>query len=174
MTFTTTKLAGSRYLVEGEDVRGVRGSTVLDGREWEELLRREQVAKAHDDFDRKVEEFFAPIVTAAEELEKAHAVQLDPLMYVVEQNAVEGTEAKEQVLRELSMPTVILRAIDKGYGDRLLWVHDELVLTAAPSAAAGVQAPDVPNAPAGSTSVQPDVPEDSGLLVDSENVAPQV
>lgn len=131
MTLSTTKLAGSQYLVEGTDCRGNSGSAVLDGSEWDRMVQAEQVGKAHEEFDAKVEEFFKPLTDAADALVDAHVVKYDPLLYVVEQTAVEGTPGREQVLRELAADTVVLRAINTGHADRLIWVKDQLVVIAA-------------------------------------------
>jgi len=134
MTFTTTKLAGDRTLIEGTDRRGTSGSQVVWSHEWDMLLREQEISKAHDVFDAKVEEFFAELTEAADMLHQAHQVQLDPLLYIVESEAVEGQPARAESVRQLDPATVLLRAIATGNDDRLIWVNGQLEVTAAPVA----------------------------------------
>lgn len=130
--FTTLALAGNLVLVEGTDVRGVLGQTTVDATEYNELARRQQIESAHAEFDGAIEEFYSVLTTAAAKFEAAHQVEIDPLLYIVEQEAVEGQAHKAQVTRLLQPGTVILRAIEQGKTDRLVWVNEQLVLTAAP------------------------------------------
>lgn len=134
--FTITRLAGVSALVEGTDVRGNDGQMIVSTAEWDEITRRDAHSKAHQDFDAKVEKFFAPLLEAADKLRDTHKISTDPLLYIVEQEASEGRAPQQEVLRNLSRDSVILRAIETGHSDRLIWVGDELVLTAAPAASA--------------------------------------
>jgi len=144
MQFTTTPLASNLVLVEGTDVRGNKGQTTVDGTEWNFLADRARIEQAHSAFDDKVEEFFAELTEAAGQLEQAHRVELDPLLFIVEQEESEGHAPQAQRTRALQPGTVILRAIEQGHTDRLLWVNGELVLTAAPVAAVATPAPGTP------------------------------
>lgn len=130
--FTTTELANDRVLVEGTDVRGREGQQVLDASTWFERKRRTEVSAAHDAFDAKVAEFFAPIEEAAAQLEAAHRIEIDPLLYVVEQEEVEGRAPQAERLVQLDNASAILRAIETGNTDRLIWVNGELTITAKP------------------------------------------
>lgn len=132
MQFTTTPLASNLVLVEGTDARGNEGQTTVDATEWNFLADRARIEQAHSAFDDKVEAFFADLTSAADELEQAHRVELDPLLFIVEQEASEGSAPSVQHTRALQPGTVILRAIEQGHSNRLLWVKDELVLTAKP------------------------------------------
>lgn len=132
MYFNTTALAGDQFLVEGSDARGHHDSTVVDGRQWMRLTRNNQRRDALAKFDSEVEEFFAPLVEAAEAAQTAGRLELDPLLYVVEQEGSAGTPGSREIVTELEPGSVILRAIEEGHLDRLLWVKGELLLTAAP------------------------------------------
>jgi hypothetical protein len=132
MSFQTIELANNNVLVKGTDALGVSGQTVIDGTYWAERKRRAQIEDAHEKFDAAVEEFYAPIVAAMEATNKAVQIDRDPLLYVVEQEASEGAHAREEVVVRLDDASVILRAIEQGRTDRLIWVGDKLVVTAAP------------------------------------------
>lgn len=132
--FTTTALTGEQVLVSGTDVRGTTDSTIVDGSQWAQLQRDRALSQAHNEFDAKVEAFFAPVVEAAEQVRAAHTVTLDPLMYIVEQEGAPGTPERSEKLTTLEPGSVILRAIAEGLTDRLLWVKGELLVTAAPIA----------------------------------------
>lgn len=140
-SFTATALAGDRFLVEGTDFRGTTGQTVVDGRQWVELNRRNDQDRALSEFDSAVEEFFAPLTEAIDQLKSVHKVDTDPLLYVVEQEAQAGREEREERLIHLDHGAVILRAIETGHEDRLIWVGENLELTAAPAPAAAEPEP---------------------------------
>lgn len=131
MSFTTTNLANNQVLVEGTDIRGVDGQTVLDGSGWFALQEKDRIDNVLSTFDTTVEEFFRPLVEAAKQVADARKVTIDPLFYVVEQEAVQPTEGKAEKLVQLDDDTVILRAIAEGKDDRLIWVNDRLVVTTA-------------------------------------------
>lgn len=133
MTFTTTRLAAGRTLVEGTDVRGNTGQLTVSHVEWDELTARSRNSEALESFDAKVEEFFAPLTAAADELNDAlaKASAPDPLTYMTLREASEGAEAVSEIVRELSFDSIILRAIATEQSHRLIWVGDELVLTEA-------------------------------------------
>lgn len=142
--FTITPLADGRYLVEGTDRRDVSGVTTVDGTQWDDIKRRKDVQGAHADFDKAFEAFYAPLVEAAEKLGKAHVVEVDPLSYVVESEAVEATRGQAEQLTKLSRDSIILRAIETGQDDRLVWVNDDLVVTAAAKVVPSTTVEDVP------------------------------
>ena len=62
--FKTTKLAGSRVLVQGSEPEQ---RTVLDSSEWNEVKRHIAGRLATEDFDAAVEKFFAPLTEAADQ-----------------------------------------------------------------------------------------------------------
>lgn len=131
MSFTTTKLAGSRVLVEGTDVRGNEGQQVVDSAQWDSLTERTEVDQAKAEFEAKTAAFFAPLTEAADAVKAAIAGKgVDPLLtYTVKEATAHVFGNDEQVVR-LTNDSVILRAIEEGQDDRLIWVNDELVLTA--------------------------------------------
>lgn len=159
MSFTTTALADDRYLVEGQDVRGVTGQVIVDGTQWNQMQRRRELTEAHKEFDLKVEAFFAPLSEAISEINSAKKIEVDPLLYVVEQEAVEGSAAREERLIRLTPDSVILRAIAEGKDDRLIWVGGELVLTAEPVITRQPGHYDIPEDPVKDLLVE-DLPED--------------
>ncbi len=126
--FTTTRLAGSRTLVQGTDSASNSGSVVLDSAEYDNLFAQDQLADAHAEFDAAVEEFFAPITEAADKLEAAHRVEVDPSsIYVVDEGEA-GVSGRPAKIIEVSHDTQVLRLVQSD-PDRLLWVNGTLEIT---------------------------------------------
>lgn len=130
MSFNITQLAGNKVLVDGTDFRGTPGETILDGTGFAQLQEQERLRGAHEEFDASVDEFFAPLLEAAQKLEAKHEVVLDPLTNIVLDEGSEGEVRRSATIVELDTDTAILRAIDSGNTDRLVWVKEQLVLTA--------------------------------------------
>lgn len=133
MSFKTTKLTDSAVLVEGTDHRGKSGSVVLDGSTLEQLEHEQALAGAVEEFDSSVADFFSELTAAADKLAdaKVRKVQLDPLVHIVKQEPVESTAGQQGIIVELDSDTAILRAIAQDPDTkRVIWVHDNLVLTA--------------------------------------------
>lgn len=126
MTFTTSKLVGSRVLVKGTDGSGTEGQVVLDSTQWDEVNSTDMFKQAEADFDRAVEAFFAPLTEATEAIGKALHKPRDPLSYVVLQEGSDGVAPVNEVLVQLSHDSKILRLISDGKSDRLVWVGDSL------------------------------------------------
>lgn len=127
MTFTTLPLTGGRVLVKGEDSTGTNGETVLDGTDWEQAKRQAAHAEAHENFDDVVNEFFKPLLEASAELESTLAVPaVDQSSYFVIDEGEEATTGRQPVVIKLSRDSVILRLIEEGKSDRLIWVAGEL------------------------------------------------
>lgn len=127
MTFTTLALTGGRVLVKGQDHTGVTGETVLDGSEWAQAKQQATHFEAHEGFEAAVEEFFAPLVEAAEKLESSLAMPtLDKSSYFVIDEGEEPTEGRTPTVIKLGRDAVILRLIEEGQSDRLVWVAGEL------------------------------------------------
>lgn len=142
-TFTITPLVGDRALVKGTDKFGVTGQATVDATEHNALKYDAALVEAHNTFDEKVESFFAELTEASAELDAAHRLpELDPATYIVEQEAVEGTQAKGRVIRRLQPDTVVLRLIEAGDSDRLVWVEGKLEVLAA-EVTAPVEVPDL-------------------------------
>lgn len=132
MSFKTIELANNQFLVTGTDALGVQGKTVIDGTAWVERNKAHKIEAAAAEMDAAIEAFYAPLIEAQDRIADSLRVDTDPLLYVVEQEASEGSPARERVVVRLDDASVILRAIEQGRTDRLLWVGDQLVVTAAP------------------------------------------
>lgn len=133
MRFTRTPLTGNQVLIEGTDVRGTMDSQVVDSSQWEEIKQHSNFHQAIAKVDEAIETMLAPIQKAVDEANAAaQRPAPDPLLYFVEQEEVEGVVPQRPIIARLNSDSVILRAIESGAEDRLLWVNHELVLTAAP------------------------------------------
>ncbi len=132
-SFTTTLLVnGGGTLVQGTDVNGVYGQTVVDSSQWEEIKADQNFSAAAADFDKAVDKFFAPILKAAEKLEAKIEVNTtpDPISYIVLKEPVEGVAPEAGDLRRLTRDSMVLRLIESGNTDRLVWVDGNLEVTA--------------------------------------------
>lgn len=122
-TFSTTKLTGNRVLVTGTNDAGEACSTILDGSLLKYLAKEQDVLLAGDNFDRSVEDFFAPLTAAAEQLSEASApAPMDPaFLYVIDEGR-EGVEEIEPHIQELDQDSAVLRMIFTKNTDRLIWI----------------------------------------------------
>ena len=133
MSFTTIALTGNKVLVEGTDVRGLSDSQVVDSTQWDRVKSHSTYKVALAAVDDAIATLIAPITAAVEAAnEAAKPATLDPLLYFVEQDEIEHVAGQQKMLTKLNADSVILRAIEEGQGDRLLWVQHQLVLSAAP------------------------------------------
>ena len=121
--FNITKLAGHKLLVTGDANQAV----VLDTTEWNGVAAIIAEHEAQHTYDEKVEEFFAPLQAAADELEKITlgAAAQDPAFIVTLHDKVEGVESKEAVRLHLSNEATIVRLLLAGDFSRLIWVGDK-------------------------------------------------
>lgn len=129
--FNTTILAGQRVLVTGSKKNQ---QTILDSTEWDSVKAHQAYHLAGDAFDKAVTEFFAPIVEAAEKANAALAESLpkrDDAFVVVLSEGIEGVEEVEPEVIQLGRDAAILRMIEEGNTDRLVWVGDTIEITAA-------------------------------------------
>jgi hypothetical protein len=134
MSFTTQNLVGNRVVVKGTDINGAVGEQVVDSTEWTLIHANTELDIAKQAFDEAVEEFFAPITEAAEKLGKTLEMPEDAINYLVLDEGVEGTESVSRNVVHLSQDSVILRLIEAGDDDRLVWVNERLeVLAEAPA-----------------------------------------
>jgi hypothetical protein len=129
-SFTTTDLVGGRTLVEGTDINGVTGKTVLNNTQYNELKGNSAHAVAHEAFDKAVEKFYAPLTKAAEALEAANVATEDIFVEKIS-DAVEAVAARPAQYVRLTANTIILRRIEAGDTDGLVWVGDTLEIVAA-------------------------------------------
>ena len=129
--FNTTILAGQRVLVTGSKKNQ---QTILDSTEWDSIKAHQAFHLAGDAFDEAVTAFFAPIVEAAEKANAALAESLpkrDDAFVIVLAEGIEGVEAVEPEVIQLGRDAAILRMIEEGNTDRLVWVGDTIEITAA-------------------------------------------
>jgi hypothetical protein len=133
MTFTIQKLTGSRAVVSGTDVAGTEGKLVVSTHQWDELNARTETDQAQAAFDTAVEAFFKPLTDAAEELATKVQRPTDSIGYVVLSEPEEGRPAKPGQLVKLTHDSIVLRIIESGNTDRLLWVGDNLEILEAPA-----------------------------------------
>lgn len=121
MTFQTQELMDNRVLVTGSDVFGNKGQTTLDSTQWTELNARSDLNLAQQAFDETVEAFFAPLMEAAEKLQQAVERPTDSISYVVLDEGSEGEAARPANIVRLTRDSIILRLIEQGDTDRLVW-----------------------------------------------------
>lgn len=131
-SFTATALVGDRVLVQGEDQFGTTGRTVVDGSQWASINQHKEYDQATEAFDAAVEAFFAPLTEAADKLDEALAGKPDDsTSYVVLHEAVEATPGQAGQLVKLTPDSIVLRLVEAGSFDRLVWVDGNLEVLAA-------------------------------------------
>ena len=160
--FNVTELAGHRALVTGD----ANQQCILDTTERDELRFLLENREVDEMFEENIEDFFAPLTRAAElhdlrheALAKQFEQDDDPAFNFVLKEAVEGVEAVKEERVVLSHDSVVLRLIDSGQTDRLVWVGNDRIEIVAHNPR-GTQRPDVKRV------VVEDVPEDvqNGLV----------
>jgi hypothetical protein len=124
MTFHVTALVSGGYLVEGQDSKGVEGTTVLHSQSWDYVqhLRTHEVAEA--EFDQMVDEFFKPLTDAAAAFSAKLAGPTNEWGTVTIGQTVEGKQARTLDLDEAG---IVLRILDETDGSSLRWVSGDLV-----------------------------------------------
>jgi hypothetical protein len=119
--FEVTPLLNGRTLVEGTDIKGVEGRTVLSSPAWQAVLDYRKQDEAMAEFDKTVEAFFAPLTEAADKLAET---TVNPWATVTIGESVEGVTAREVHLDEQG---IILRLLAETDGSMLRWVGNDLV-----------------------------------------------
>ena len=119
--FEVTPLLDGRTLVEGSDIKGVEGRTVLSSPAWQAVLDYRKQDEAMAEFDKTVEAFFAPLTEAADKLAET---TVNPWATVTIGESVEGVTAREVKLDEQG---IILRLLAETDGSMLRWVGNDLV-----------------------------------------------
>lgn len=119
--FEVTPLLDGRTLVEGTDIKGVEGRTVLSSPAWSAVLDYRKQDEAMAEFDKTVEAFFAPLTEAADKLAET---TVNPWATVTIGESVEGVTAREVKLDEQG---IILRLLAETDGSMLRWVGNDLV-----------------------------------------------
>lgn len=140
MSFSTLKLSGERVVVRGADRTGVEGETVLNAAEWNAIKTARDGDKAEAEFNATVEAFFAPITEAIDALESSRRGEdADPATFVVVDEGVEGTPSRPRRVASLSRDSIVLRLLEEGKDDRLVWVLDQLEVLDAAAPSVGVE-----------------------------------
>jgi len=125
MTFQVQTMLGNTALITGTDIAGNTGKTQVSTTQWEELKQRQNFSSATADYDKAVEDFFAPLVEAGEKIKEAAAGKLqDPAEYVVFDEGTEGVKAQAKQIVQLNKDSMILRFIEEGNTDRLVWIDE--------------------------------------------------
>ena len=129
--FKTTRLANHRVLVKGTDQFGTTNQTVLDSTQWDGIKAELTKSTVEDQFNAAVEEFYAPL------LEKIDAIVADAQKSVVDDayvltvgETVNAVEAVAPTVYRLNQDSAILRLLEEGRTDRLVWVNDKLEIIA--------------------------------------------
>lgn len=127
MSFTITYLAGDRALVQ-EDTHQI----ILDAEEYLAMKLRQEKTGLIAQYDQSVADFFKPLTDMADKIKSVEEQEnrIDPDFHFV---LAEGTEGEEPVRREvyrLEKDTVILRLIEEGRTERLIWIGDQLEILA--------------------------------------------
>jgi hypothetical protein len=129
-TFTITRLVGDRAIVKGTDVFGVEGSVTVFTTQWDEVNANTAYDQATEAFEAAVEEFFAPLTKAAEAMHQSVSRPTDSIGYVVLREGQAAVPAQSEHIVKLNRDSVILRLVEQGDFDRLVWVGDELEVLA--------------------------------------------
>jgi hypothetical protein len=125
MSFEIQYMLGNKAKVSGTDSAGITGATVVDTTEWEQLKQQLDTDTAIAAADEKIKQFLAPLVEAVDEIKAAKAGPTpDSLEYVVTKPGVDAVAGQEEELTQLSLDSIILRAIEEGQEARLMWVDE--------------------------------------------------
>jgi hypothetical protein len=125
MTFIVQNMLGDEALVTGTDKLGNTGKMRVSTTQWDELKARENFSSAQADFDAEVEKFFKPLTKAAKKAEKAlNAKAPDAVSYIVLTEAVKEVSGQPAQVIALTKDSIILRLIEEGNTDRLVWVDE--------------------------------------------------
>ena len=117
---TTLLNNGDEVLVKGTKGR----QTVLYIENWNEYQRRLGVVGAEKDFDRSVEEFFAPLTAPAEALRKSYEDRGHGGNRRVVRAGTDAVEGSETEYFNLSCDALIWEDIVVNDGANLVWVDD--------------------------------------------------
>lgn len=124
--FTTTNLTNERVLVRGTDQFGTEGQTIVSASQWNDVQARSSHLEAHENFDAAVEQFFAPLMEAADLLNTSAQPKVDPISYVVLQEGTEAEQGRDEIAVKLNVDSIVLRLLELGDYERLVWVNDQL------------------------------------------------
>lgn len=126
--FTVTQLLGGGSLVEGTDVTGKEGRTILISDRWDAVKSIRAHMQASEAFDAVVTEFFAPLTEAAEAAQAiAHPATAEWSKVVISK----GTEFEPEETVSLDMDGVLLRLLEETDGSTLRWIGDDTLVAIA-------------------------------------------
>jgi hypothetical protein len=123
--FTITPLMGGGTLVEGTDVTGKEGRTILVSDKWDAVKSVRAHIAANEAFDEVVTEFFKPLTDAAEAAQAIAHPEKDDWSTVT---IVEGTEGVPAETVRLDMDGIILRLLEETDGSMLRWIGDDTLV----------------------------------------------
>ena len=126
--FTTTALLGGGTLVEGTDITGREGRTILISDKWEAVQEIRRHIAASEEFDAVVSEFYAPLTAAAE---AAKAIAHPATAEWSEVTLKEGTEFEPAETVSLDMDGTILRILAETDGASLRWIGTDVLVAIA-------------------------------------------
>ena len=130
-SFKTIRLANHRVLVDGTDVFGYQNRTVLDSTQWDGIQATLKKETLEDQFNRAVEEFYAPLIEKIDAIVAADEKSIvDDVYTLTIGEPVEAVDAVAPAVYRLSQDSAILRLIQDGDVDRLVWVGDKLEIIA--------------------------------------------
>jgi hypothetical protein len=125
MTFVVQNMLGNQALVSGADHLGNEGKAIVSTTQWDDLKARKNFSAASAVFDAEVEKFFKPLTKAAKKAEKAlNAKTPDAASFIVLTEAVDEVSGQPAQVVALTHDSIILRLIEEGNTDRLVWVND--------------------------------------------------
>jgi hypothetical protein len=127
MAFTINKIMGGGTLVEGADVTGKEGRTILRSERWDMYQHHLKHLEAEEVFDKGVKTALAPMLEAIEE---ANAILAKPSNEWTRIQISEGTEFEpaDFVDFEGDLDAIVLNMLDKGAYDLLRWVGEDLLV----------------------------------------------
>ena len=130
-SFNTTRLANHRVLVDGTDVFGYQGRTVLSSTQWDGIQATLKKNTLEDQFNRAVEEFYAPLLEKIDAIVAADEKSIvDDVYTLTVGEPVDAVDAVEPAVYRLSHDSAVLRLLEEGRTDRLVWVGDRLEIIA--------------------------------------------
>lgn len=127
--FTVTPLLGGGTLVEGSDVTGKTGRTILISDAYDRLVSYRNHTVANEEFAKVVDEFFAPLTDAAAQ---AQAIAHPPVAEWSKVVVSEATEFEPEVSFNLDMDGVLLRLLNETDGSTLRWVGEDTLVAIQP------------------------------------------
>jgi hypothetical protein len=122
MTLSVTPLITGGYLVKGKDSEGNKGSTILSSERWDLVLHLRNHKVAEEEFDKTVEEFFAPLTEAAD---KAKALIAGPVADYGTVTIGENVEGSHARTVDLDEDGILLQILHEGNQNLLFWVGDD-------------------------------------------------